>query len=83
MTATTQTSRNESLNTSSNRVIAFFKNKENAYRAIGELRGQGFTSSDIGVIEAHRNLAERSHAGHTGRSGDESMWQKIKDFFYW
>jgi stress response protein YsnF len=77
MTATTQTPRNQNVNTSVNRVIAFFKNKEDAYRAIDELRGQGFTSSDIGVIEGSRDVV----GAQGGRSGDESMWQKIKDFF--
>jgi uncharacterized protein (TIGR02271 family) len=75
--ALTQSSRNESLNTSSNRITAFFKNKEDAYLAIGELRDQGFTSSDIGVIEGSRDVVGDSRSGHAG----ESTWQKIKDFF--
>jgi len=81
MTATTQTPRNESLNTSSNRVVEFFEDKEQAYRVIEELRNQGFTSSDIGVIEASHDVTKQGRSGQTSRSGDESMWQKIKDFF--
>ena len=78
----TQTSRNESLNTSSNRVVAFFKHKEDAYRVIAELRDQGFTSSDIGVIEGNSDMAAGSRSGSEGGTGEhDSMWQKIKNFF--
>jgi uncharacterized protein (TIGR02271 family) len=77
----TQTSRNESLNTSGNRAVAFFKHKEDAYRAIGELRDQGFTSSDIGVIEASSDIGGRSRSGYEDTNAKEGMWQKIKDFF--
>lgn len=79
MTATTQSSRNENFNT--NRVIAFFKHKEDAYRAITELRDRGFISSDIGVIEGNRDIAGGTRSSNTGGSQSESLWEKIKDFF--
>ena len=81
--SSTQTSRNESLNTSSERVVAFFSNKDDAYRAISELQAQGFTSSEIGVIEGHSSDASAgSQFGYDDRNRDsDSIWQKIKDFF--
>ena len=81
--SSTQTSRNESLNTSSRRVVAFFRDKDDAYRAISQLQAQGFTSSEIGVIEGHsRDASAGSQSGYDDRSRDnDSIWQKIKDFF--
>jgi len=81
--SSTQTSRNESLNTSSQRVVAFFRNKDDAYRAISQLQAQGFTSSEIGVIEGHsRDTYAGSQSGYDDRSHEgDSIWQKIKDFF--
>ena len=81
--SSTQTSRNEILNTSSQRVVAFFRDKDDAYRAISQLQAQGFTSSEIGVIEGHsRDTAGASQSGYDEGSRDsDSIWQKIKDFF--
>src|SRR5579885_1801716 len=75
--ATTQTSQNESLNTSNARVVAFFKKKEDAYRAVGQLRDVGFTTDEIGFIEG-RDTGTGSQSTTRDR---ESVWQKIKDFF--
>jgi uncharacterized protein (TIGR02271 family) len=81
--STTQTSRNESLNTSTRRVVAFFRNKDDAYRAISQLQAQGFTSGEIGLIEGgSRDIAAGSQSGYDDRSRDnDGIWQKIKDFF--
>ncbi len=73
--ATTQTSKNESLNTSHTRVVAFFKDKEDAYRAVSQLQDSGFTSDEIGFIEG------RDTGTHTSTRDSGSVWQKIKDFF--
>jgi uncharacterized protein (TIGR02271 family) len=79
--SSTQTSQNESLNTSRHRVVAFFRDKDDAYRAVSQLQAQGFTSSEIGVIEGS-NTAAGSQAGYDDRSRDnDSIWQKIKGFF--
>ena len=77
-----QTLRDERLN-SSNRVAAFFRNKDDAYRAISQLQAQKFTSNEIGVIEGRNdNTATKSKSGHNDPGRDnESMWQKITDFF--
>jgi uncharacterized protein (TIGR02271 family) len=81
--ASTQTPRNESVRTSNNRVIALFKSKGDAYRAVNELQNAGFNSDEIGFMD----IGERSgtgmrtaYAGHS-TGGNESVWQKIKDFF--
>ena len=81
--SSTQTSGNESLNTSSQRVVAFFSDKDDAYRAISQLQARGFTSSEIGVVEGHsRDISAGSQAGYEDRSRDnDSIWQKIKEFF--
>jgi uncharacterized protein (TIGR02271 family) len=81
--SSTQTSRNESLNTSSQRVVAFFRQKKDAYRAISELQARGFTSSEIGVIEGQgHQTASGLQAGYDDRTHDsDGIWQKIKDFF--
>jgi uncharacterized protein (TIGR02271 family) len=79
--SSTQTSQNESLNTSRHRVVAFFRDKDDAYRAVSQLQAQGFTSSEIGVIEGS-NTTAGSQAGYDDRSRDnDSIWQKIKGFF--
>jgi uncharacterized protein (TIGR02271 family) len=81
--SSTQTSRNESLNTSSQRVVAFFRDKDDAYRAISQLQAEGFTSSDLGVIEGRsRDVTAGSQADHDDQSRDNnSIWEKIKGFF--
>jgi uncharacterized protein (TIGR02271 family) len=81
----TQTLRNESLNSSSStaRVVAFFKDKNDAYSAISQLQAEGFSSADIGVIEGSKHdFASGSKSGYSDHTRDnESTWQKIKDFF--
>lgn len=76
-----QNSQNESLNTSGTRLLAFFREKDDAYEAVNQLRNAGFSSAEIGIIEG-RNRATGTEAG-AGYSteGNESVWQKIKDFF--
>jgi hypothetical protein len=62
-----------------NRIIAFFKKKEDAYKAISELRQSGFTTDQIGLMtgdEYQSTAGEGTRAKH-----DESFWDKVKDFF--
>lgn len=78
--ASTQTPGND-LRTSEARVIAFFRNKNDAYSAINQLRDAGFTSSEIGLI-AGSEYESTGSAGSTTRGKDhDSFWQKVKDFF--
>ncbi len=78
--ASTQTPRND-LRTSEARVIAFFRNKNDAYSAINQLRDAGFTSSEIGLM-AGSDYESTGATGTTARGKDhDSFWQKIKDFF--
>lgn len=78
--ASTQTPGND-LRTSEARVIAFFRNKNDAYSAINQLRDAGFTSSEIGLM-AGSEYESTGSAGSTTRGKDhDSFWQKVKDFF--
>jgi uncharacterized protein (TIGR02271 family) len=83
--ASTQTPRNQGVSSFSNRVIAYFNNKEDAYRAVNELQNAGFNSDEIGLIDTNDQnsgtaTATSGHVGHTAE-GHEGVWQKIKDFF--
>jgi uncharacterized protein (TIGR02271 family) len=56
------------------RVVALFREKEDAYRAVSRLEKAGFTSADIGVMSA----GETSTAASGGKEG---VWDKLKNFF--
>lgn len=56
------------------RVIALFRDKEDAYRAVSRLEKAGFTSADIGVMSAGETSIATSE-------GKESIWDKLKNFF--
>ncbi|HZQ25699.1 MAG TPA: YsnF/AvaK domain-containing protein [Terriglobales bacterium] len=62
------------------RVIAFFHNREDAYRAITELRNAGFTSDEIGLM-----TRSEEEASGTGRDFEAErnagFWDKLKQFF--
>lgn len=60
------------------RVIAFFRSREAAYRGISELKDAGFTSEQIGLISVGENQESRS--AEAGAS-TESFWDKVKNFF--
>lgn len=68
-----------SVNTAEGRVIAFFKNRNDAYSAITRLKQAGFDSSQIGLMGS-------DYRGGTMPDPEEmrereSMWEKIKNFF--
>ena len=68
------------LRTSEARVVAFFKDKNDAYSAIRKLRDAGFSTSETGLMatsEYSGTTTNRTEA--TTRS--EGFWEKIKDFF--
>jgi uncharacterized protein (TIGR02271 family) len=71
----------ENLSASGQRVIAFFSNTDDAYRAVAELKDAGFSSEEIGVIS--RSDHETAGTSSTASSGtrDESFWDKLKNFF--
>lgn len=66
---------------SGQRVIAFFRTTDDAYRVVSELQNAGFTSEEIGVI----SRSDRHAAGTSAKTGsvtkDESFWEKLKNFF--
>ena len=68
---------NRSMNSTSNRVIAFFPKREDAFRALSDLKQVGFTSDQIGLAVE----GEASSSGSATREYDSSFWQKVKDFF--
>src|SRR3954464_15501188 len=65
-------------NTGTN-LVAFFRDREDAYQAIDELRNQGFRNDEIGLaFQGGPNAAATTSGGaHT----EKSTWQSIKDFF--
>jgi uncharacterized protein (TIGR02271 family) len=58
------------------RVVAFFRNAEDAFPAVSDLREAGFTSDEIGVISRSDRENDRTSA-----TRDESLWDKLKHFF--
>jgi uncharacterized protein (TIGR02271 family) len=66
-------------------VVGLFNNANEAHQAINQLRGNGFTSSQIGAAFRGRSLdryTDRDAATSTsGAVPHESWWEKIKDAF--
>jgi hypothetical protein len=71
----------QNLSASGQRVVAFFRKTDDAYRAVSELKDAGFTSEEIGVI----SRSDHHTAGASARTGsatkDESFWDKLTNFF--
>lgn len=68
------------LRTSGARVVAFFKDRSDAYSAIKKLQDAGFSSSEIGLMAGSEYSATGS--GRTeGTARNEGFWEKVKDFF--
>lgn len=78
--ASTQTPVNENVQGSTSRVVAFFNDRDDAYRAVGQLHDAGFTSAEIGIIERPDRTTSGTQTGYATRE-NESLWQRIKDFF--
>ena len=75
-----------------NRIVAFFEDRNDAYKAISELRDRGFTTDQIGLMiggPQSGDLGENADRAYTrsdatsGRSVEdrEGFWDKVKDFF--
>ena len=62
------------------RVIALFKNQDDAYRALTQLKQAGFSSDEIGIMYGGQDEAIPS--GSRSTSGKhEGFWDKVKNFF--
>jgi uncharacterized protein (TIGR02271 family) len=61
------------------RVVAFFSKREDAYRALSDLKQAGFNSDRIGLAVGHEG--EATTGSTPTREYDSSFWQKVKDFF--
>ena len=60
------------------RTVAFFQKRDDAYRAMSELKDAGFASDQIGVM-ARSDHDTDTVSGSIER--DESFWDKLKNFF--
>jgi uncharacterized protein (TIGR02271 family) len=65
--------------TREDRIAAFFAKREDAYRALSELRQAGFSSDEIGLAVGHEH--NQSTTATSQGDYDTSFWQKVKDFF--
>lgn len=65
--------------TAAPRVVAFFSRREDAYRALSDLKQAGINSDQIGLAVGHEG--ESSTGTTSTREYDSSFWQKVKDFF--
>jgi uncharacterized protein (TIGR02271 family) len=61
----------------SNRVVAFFRDRDDAYRALTQLKSAGFSPHDLGLAVG----ADEEKSTTKEMKNDESFWQKVKDFF--
>jgi len=64
-------------NIGADQLIAFFRDREDAFQAVDELRNQGFDNNEIGLAFQEGNTQGARMEG----GSDKSTWQKIKDFF--
>jgi hypothetical protein len=55
------------------RVVAFFSDRNDAYRALSRLKEAGFSNDRIGLAVGSGQKATQEY--------DSSFWQKVKDFF--
>src|SRR5207249_3632699 len=60
------------------RIVAFFPKRNDAYRAVSELKDAGFASDEIGFI-ARSDRDTDTVSGSIEH--DESFWDKLKKFF--
>lgn len=68
-------------NTSTNRVVAFFDNRDKAYHAMSRLKDAGIPPENIGFAAGgDYDRTSGTRDVETG-SRDESFWQKVKNFF--
>jgi len=66
--------------TSTNRVVAFFNDRDKAYQAMSELKQAGIAPDRIGLAVGQDYEASGQQTSSSG-GNDTSFWQKVKDFF--
>ena len=71
--------RTPNMSTTEGRVIAFFRNKNDAYGAITRLKDAGFDSSQIGFMGSEYGIGAMT--GTQEVREHESLWEKLKNFF--
>lgn len=67
------------LQSAGQRTIAFFSKKDDAYRAVSQLKDAGFTSGEIGLMARSDDRDADNASGSIQH--DESFWDKLKHFF--
>lgn len=69
--------------TTTDRVVAFFDNREKAYEAMSRLKESGIPPENIGFAagEDYETSGPSGTAGIDTKSRDQSFWQKVKNFF--
>jgi uncharacterized protein (TIGR02271 family) len=75
------TSYDQNLSGSDRRVIAFFRNQDDAYRAVSDLKEAGFTAEEIGFVSRRDRESVSTSATGVSADRDESFWNKVKHFF--
>jgi uncharacterized protein (TIGR02271 family) len=82
----------QNVHTSGQRIIAFFSDRQDAYRAISQLKDAGFNSNEIGLVSRDDQASTGTSRGidtsrnttmgtDTGNGNDEGFWDKVKHFF--
>src|SRR5579885_1860859 len=90
--ATMDSNLNQNFSSADRRMVAFFDNEEQAYKAVSDLHNAGFNSEEIGLITRGGQFAatrpsstssptERDSYTSGSATNDESVWEKIKHFF--
>jgi uncharacterized protein (TIGR02271 family) len=78
-----------------NRIMAFFSNQEDAFKAVSDLKDAGFTANEIGLMSktdgepgSTSNDVEHGASGRTpidtsdaNTGQNESIWEKLKHLF--
>jgi len=80
---------NEYVDNNSNRITAYFSDKNDAYRAMTELQQQGFGNDQIGLATLGSDVSSTGSSGTAllatseGQTHEEhqSFWHKVKNFF--
>src|SRR3954463_7768588 len=70
-----------STNIGADQLIGFFRDREDAFRAVDELRNQGFDNNEIGLAFQEEAAGGRTSGIQSQGDSGKSTWQKIKDFF--
>ncbi len=68
--------------TTTDRVVAFFDDREKAYEAMSRLKESGIPPENIGFAAGdYQTSGTSGTAGIDTNSRDQSFWQKVKSFF--